>query len=487
MAIPEEIRKMRPTWLGKATEVRFIGGHYYVYEISSRWDENKRRPQKTTGRCIGKIVPEEGFIANQYYIDTYHQPGTESHVRHYGAVETLRQLGADIGEALRYSFPDIWRQIEVYALLRLVFSSTGKTMKYDYEHSWLSNVYPDIGVCDSSVKRMLEKLSMRQDAMEDFMRGFCRKGHKLIFDGTSIMCSTSDSYVTKGYNSRAQYHDQYRLLYVFDRTSRAPVFYRVLPGRMVDKAAFVETIRRCSCPDAIIIADKGFYSKANLSYLMEKKLRFILPLQENTTMIPPSFDEHDGDGRYDGRFTYKGRNIWYKVIPTGDRGNRIFIYQDDFRKAEYNSLFTERQEKEYGEVPLTDKDILSNRRRGVFSFVSNLEGNTKEVYLDYKERWEIENCFDYMKNSVVKKPLYAHDNETIDAQCFINHVALLYFYRLIRAMDDAGMKDEYSPDEVIRRGNNIYRISEYTGHKQLTEMTKEDAEIFRRLGVTLLA
>ena len=35
MAIPEEIRKMRPTWLGKATEVRFIGGHYYVYEISS--------------------------------------------------------------------------------------------------------------------------------------------------------------------------------------------------------------------------------------------------------------------------------------------------------------------------------------------------------------------------------------------------------------------------------------------------------------------
>ena len=54
-------------------------------------------------------------------------------------------------------------------------------------------------------------------------------------------------------------------------------------------------------------------------------------------------------------------------------------------------------------------------------------------------------------------------------------------------MDDAGMKDEYSPDEVIRRGNNIYRISEYTGHKQLTEMTKEDAEIFRRLGVTLLA
>ena len=452
MAVPEEIKKMKPTGLGKATEVRLIGGHYYVYEISSKWDEKKQRPQKTTGKCIGKIVPSEGFIANQYYIDTYHQPQIESHVRHYGAVEMFRQLGKDISDALKRSLPDIYRQIEVYALLRLVFASTGKTMKYDYEHSWLCDVYPDIGVCDSSVKRMLEKLSMKMDAMEDFMRGFCQKGHKLIFDGTSIMCNTSDSYVTKGYNSKAQYHDQFRLLYVYDKTSKAPVFYRVIPGRMVDKSAFMETIRRCNCPDAIIIADKGFYSKTNLSYLIDHNLKFILPLQDNTTMIPQSFDDIDGDGRFDGRFTYKGRNIWYKVFPCGDKGNRLFIYQDDFRKAEYNSIFTEKQEKEYGEVPLGDKDILTNRRRGLFSFVSNLDVSPRQVYLDYKERWEIENCFDYMKNSISRKPLYAHSNEAIDAQCFINHVALLYFYRLIRAMDSSGLKESYSPEEIIRRG-----------------------------------
>lgn len=444
MPIPEEIKRMRPKGLFKATEVRLISGHYYVYEISSKWDEKKHRPQKTTDKCIGKILPEEGFIPNRNYVDTYHKAQLESHVRHYGAVEMFRQLGADIGEALKASFPDMYRQIEVYAILRLVFSSTGKSMKYDYEHSWLCDVYPDIGTCDSSVMKLLGRLSMRMDDMEDFMRRFCEDGHKLVFDGTSILCSTSDSYVTKGYNSRAQRHDQYRLLYVFDRTS-----------------------------------------KANVSYLMKEKLRFILPLQDNTTMIPRSFDSQEGDGRFDGRFTYKGRNIWYKVFPTGDDGNRIFIYQDDFRKAEYNPLFTERQEKAYGEVPLTDKDILSNNRRGLFAFVSNLDENAKEVYLDYKERWEIENCFDYMKNSVAKKPLHAHDNGSIDAQCFINHVALMYFYRLLRTMDKSGLKEEYSAEEIIKRGNNIYKISEYIGHKQLTEMTAEDEQIFTRLGVVL--
>lgn len=105
--------------------------------------------------------------------------------------------------------------------------------------------------------------------------------------------------------------------------------------------------------------------------------------------------------------------------------------------------------------------------------------------MTYKERWEIENCFNYMKNSVVRKPLHAHDNETIEAQCFINHVALLYFYRLLRAMDRSGLNADYSTEEIIRRGNNIYKISEGIGHTQLTEMTVEDAQIFKHLGISL--
>ena len=61
------------------------------------------------------------------------------------------------------------------------------------------------------------------------------------------------------------------------------------------------------------------------------------------------------------------------MLPSDGKGNRVFIYQDDFRKAEFYSRFTEKQEKEYGEVLLTDKDLLSNKRRGLFAFVSNLD------------------------------------------------------------------------------------------------------------------
>ena len=63
MGIPEAIKSNRPTQFG-AVEIRFIGGYYYVYKVSSRWDPAKGRSQKTTGKSIGKITEADGFIPN---------------------------------------------------------------------------------------------------------------------------------------------------------------------------------------------------------------------------------------------------------------------------------------------------------------------------------------------------------------------------------------------------------------------------------------
>ena len=45
MAIPEEILALKPTQFG-AVEIHDVGGHYYVYEISSKWDPEKKKARK---------------------------------------------------------------------------------------------------------------------------------------------------------------------------------------------------------------------------------------------------------------------------------------------------------------------------------------------------------------------------------------------------------------------------------------------------------
>ena len=46
----------------KGTELRLINGRFYLYEVSSKWDPEKKRAKKITGKLLGKITKESGFI-----------------------------------------------------------------------------------------------------------------------------------------------------------------------------------------------------------------------------------------------------------------------------------------------------------------------------------------------------------------------------------------------------------------------------------------
>lgn len=169
---------------------------------------------------------------------------------------------------------------------------------------------------------------------------------------------------------------------------------------MVDRSAFIETVRECGCADCTVVADKGFYSKTNLSALMEAGLRFILPLQSNTRMLDDAFVADPDDHKFDSAFSYHSRVIWHKKLKSGTNGNWIYIFRDDERRQQLQTRMVERIEKSCGEGVEEEKpmDILEQRRTGYYAMVSNIDTDAKEILLSYKARWDIEQCFDYLKN-----------------------------------------------------------------------------------------
>jgi hypothetical protein len=46
----------------KNTEIRFLRGRYYLHEISSRWDKERKRSVKITGSLLGSITEADGFV-----------------------------------------------------------------------------------------------------------------------------------------------------------------------------------------------------------------------------------------------------------------------------------------------------------------------------------------------------------------------------------------------------------------------------------------
>ena len=109
--IPEEIKKHRPE---PCTEIKLINGHYYVYRYSSvRLPSGKWGKQ--SGKSIGTIIADVGFVPNK----NYSSEGEDSiTILEYGQYALIEQVAATIKEDLQKCFPlDRANQIFTYATI----------------------------------------------------------------------------------------------------------------------------------------------------------------------------------------------------------------------------------------------------------------------------------------------------------------------------------------------------------------------------------
>ena len=108
--------------------------------------------------------------------------------------------------------------------------------------SYMSDICSDIAVSENSVRKFVSELGFRQNQLDAFMRDQVMPGSTLLFDGTSIFMRCADSLSDKGYNPDHSLAPQARILYVFEKDSHKPVFYRIVQGSIVDKTAFMDTV-----------------------------------------------------------------------------------------------------------------------------------------------------------------------------------------------------------------------------------------------------
>lgn len=123
-----------------STEIKFIGGHYYVYKYEAVKLGSGKWGKKTLG-CIGSVIPGEGFSSNkkggQY-------SGVESKNKYttleYGQYALIEHLANDVYESLKQHFSaNQAAQIYSYAMILCAngFVHFDQVGMY-YEQSWLS-------------------------------------------------------------------------------------------------------------------------------------------------------------------------------------------------------------------------------------------------------------------------------------------------------------------------------------------------------------
>ncbi len=106
------------------------------------------------------------------------------------------------------------------------------------------------------------------------------------------------------------------------------------------------------------------------------------------------------------------------------------------------------------------------------------------VYRTYKLREEIEQLFDTYKAEEDFNTTGMHNDQTLEASLFVNHLALLIAYRVYERLRDNGRLREYAAVKMLDNYLRDVRVSNVGDGWRLEPIPKTARKAIEALGLT---
>ncbi len=479
-----------PEWATKfrkpGTELRFINNHYYLYEYKTVYNPLTKKPKKVTGACLGSITRESGFKESAKRL-VAKSAGSVVHsailVKEYGvSLLVVRKMKLFAGR-LEKHFPENWKQLLAIAYCRFVYRCPLKNIPFRLESSFLYELLGMAPFTDKTSSAVLHETGGQAEQMHAYMKSFISRDDYILMDGTSIV-SKSDNIpmAKKGYNTQHNFDGQVNILYVYSATSRMPVFYRMLPGNIRDVKAFKNTLVVSGIKKAVIIADKGFYSKANIALLKAEKLSYIIPLKRDNSQIDYSTLMDNTFKLKAHFFTHEKRVVWYMQLVM-EQGI-IHLFLDDHLKLKEESDYLIR----INNSPETNSIEKYKSKMHLFGTIALLTekdfNDSVKVYETYKSRMFIETMFDGMKNILEADNTYMQNEQTLEGWMFINHICLQWYQTLYIELKEKQLIKKISVNDYIQLLTDVKKIK-INEQWHLNEFTNATKKLIQKLNLDL--
>lgn len=465
-----------PQWALKhkkpGTELRLINGRYYLYEYKTVYDALKKRARKVSGQLLGSINETKGFVPSPTRLAakmTAEQIVISVLVKEYGVAQLVFTRFADYGKRLEKYFGEMWKELIAIAYCRIVYRCPLKSIPFRLDSSYLPELLGIDRFNEKTASAVLNKTGGMQQAMQSYMKSFIEKGDYILMDATHVLSQSEQiSIARKGYNAQLNFEQQFNLLYVYSATQYMPVFYRLLPGNVREVKAFKNTLLQAGLKKAIIVADKGFYSEANKDLLLQEKLKFILPLKRDNTLIDYNALSNNTFKTNAVYFEHEKRTIWYRTYKHGKLV--LHLYLDETLRLKEESDYLSRI-KTHPEDYSIEKYHHRRNHFGTIALLTNLYDSTaQDVYEIYKSRMYIETMFDGMKNVLDADHTYMQNQQTLEGWMFINHICLQCYQHLFIELKTKNLLKKISVNDYIQlltdvkkvKINNTWHLNEYT-------------------------
>lgn len=429
------------------TELRFINNTYYLYQVSAFYDPIKKKGRKKTGPLLGKITEIDGFVPSDKKTlkDKVHLSidFSKISVREAGFTNFLNVYGKEIENKLQLFFPKYYKTIIYMAYCRLVYNSPINRMNLLISKSLLSVDDKD-GYYPKKFSDTLFEIGTHRTQCVEYMKSFVKSDEHILVDMTNMFNSSEKMYYSKeGYNSDMVFDTQINLMYIYSSKTKQPLFYKLLNGNTREVSGFKNFLIESGIHDAILIADKGFYSKANIELLEKNTLQYIIPLKRNDNLI----DYSKLDDTLNSYFQYEDRIIWMTQYEID--GVEVKLYKDDKLRTQEQKDYLQRISSNIDGYS-RDRFNAKLQQFGTFAIITNLQDHSlQDIYEKYKSRNSIELMFDGVKTILKADVSYMQKEETLNGWMFINHIALQWYYLIYNILTEQKLLSKYSVKQFI--------------------------------------
>ena len=503
-----------------------ISGKTYVYYVTATYRNKKGQP--TCDRVsIGRLDEQSHkLIPNRNYYEIYLKTPAPVNkgITDCGVGDVFEKVCGKLGvtKLLKKYFPEQEKEMLTAAQYML---SEGNVLYYLEDYTETHKTAMDGRLRDETCSEMF--VSLRSEDMLLFFREWMKQKKAkeyIAYDVTSISSySKNIEDLEWGYNRDKERMPQINMGLYYGEESGLPLYYRVYPGSISDKAHLQYMLADngfINGRQTRFVMDRGFYSKENLQYLVREGYRFVIALPGSLAYCKKLIEEHGQDIINHSEYRLGTGLPYGKVYESEELGFRmqIHLYYDPEKalresSALYDHLEAQENDLSKMEEPPDrklhyDRYFFINRSKdGKLGFIRNhkaidtalrmcgffliaetdFKKTTAEILEIYRRRDVVEKSFDDLKNKLDMKRLRNHSSDTAQGKLFVAFIALIVRSYLLYALKPYMRQNSLTVRKILLDLDKMKSI-QYPGKgdpRLLNPPTRRQRDIYEALQIPL--
>jgi len=339
---------------------------------------------------------------------------------------------------------------------RLCHPSAMMYAKTWYQGSYARLISKDIDLSSQRISDFLKAIGdehLQREYFKNHISVLAKTNEGIIIDATSMPNQIHFPFNTWGYDDGG-IDKQIRLLFVIDKKSSLPLYFRYLPGNIVDVSSLtttIEELKKYNINSSFALVDAGFYSEYNIKELNSKEIDFLTRLPSSTKLYKdlikdamPDIETFKNAVKYGDRILFVKRK---KVTLFGKDGYAHIVLDPERKGIETKKLLIDAIEDKEADKEQVEFELL---KRGAMILVSSFKIEKQEVVPFYYMRQTVEKLIGFAKDDLDLIPLRVHREETLRGYLLLIFITLTIF-----ALMKKEIGNDYTVEEVLLTMRNL--------------------------------